>query len=120
MTRDRVGAWAEVGVVAGAVLVGSTLPLPERRDTRSLGGDKLLHAGSHAWLTRAVLVALEREAVPAAFSVPAALTLSAGYSVAVERVQHVVPGRRAEVGDVVASALGSLVGAALWARSRRP
>lgn len=117
MTTDVYKRWRSVQLSAGVLLGGSVIPLPER-DVGTLGTDKALHGVAHAWLVLALADALRAEGVSTSGSVVAAVTASAAYGLLIELLQQRVPGRRYERGDVVASALGSVLGALYWARSR--
>lgn len=112
---SRSVRWRRVRDSAGILLAASVVPLPVRgRPPTPFGGDKLLHATAHVWLTRSLAAALDAEGVSPPVAAGVAVAVSSGYGVGIERLQEHVPGRRYERGDVRASVVGSAVGSLLW------
>jgi VanZ family protein len=110
-TLERVVRGIAVGVPAGLLLVGSAVPLPPGRnpDFGLLGPDKFLHLAGHAWLTAALVRAIDAEDGPTCRGAALAVALSVGYGLATERLQEAVPGREFEWPDVLAGLLGSVL-----------
>lgn len=109
-------------LVAGLViLVGSLIPSPfERRAAfERFGPDKLLHCIGHAGFAAALSDALAAEGFPRAAAGGFAVTGSVLLGAIIGRLQAHVPGRMAERADLIAGALGSVVGAGWWYRSER-
>jgi VanZ family protein len=119
-TLDRVAHAVAVSVPAGLLLVGSAVPLPVDRnpDFGPLGPDKFLHLVGHAWLTAALVRAIDADGHDPGRAAALAVVLSVGYGLATERLQEAVPGREFEWPDVVAGLLGSVLG--VLAGRRRP
>jgi len=106
-------------VVGLVLLVGSLIPSPfERRAAfERVGPDKLLHGIGHAGFAAALSDTLVAEGLPRGVAGPLAVVGSVLLGATIGRLQRYVPGRMAERADLVASALGSLVGAGWWYRS---
>jgi VanZ family protein len=105
----RPGRWWPTWIVAGLILVTTLAPAPWRNPSRSppLSLDKVYHFVMHAVLTVALVDGTER---PETSAVSLAVVASAVYGLLLEAGQTRVPGRQYEQGDVVAGALGALVG----------
>ncbi len=103
--------WGGVGLYAGVLLIVSIIPLPSGPDIPAL--DKFFHALEYAvlgWL----LVQAQRRAGPAAVHVVGVAVLAAvGYGTICEAIQGWLPYRDAEGWDVIANAVGSVLGAQL-------
>lgn len=111
-TRRRrvLAAWFVV------VFVGGVLPGPDRgpppRDPFGLARlDRWLHAVAGAGVACS-LAAVRRPRTARGAGV--VLLATAGYSVALELLQRLLPWRTAEAGDVVAALLGASVGVCAW------
>ncbi len=110
----RSRRWLPIAV-ALAILAASLLP----GSTSSAAGgavgpvgvDKLLHAVGYAVLAAVVLAALRR---PTGREVLAVVVLVTAFGGAVEILQAPVPGRSVSVLDLVADAVGAVLGAAGW------
>lgn len=81
-----------------------------------VGVDKLLHVVGYAVLAAATLVALRARTARTLLAVVVAVTLFGGV---VELLQWPVPGRRVSVLDLVADAVGAVLGSAWWWGSGR-
>lgn len=125
MVRPRVRAarerWLGVLGFGLAILLKAAIPLSDRnrRDRGRLGPDKLLHCLTHAGFTMALLDALTTRGQTApgqsdAVLAGAAVALSITYGVGIEYLQERVPGREFEFDDIVADAVGSVLGVFLW------
>lgn len=104
-------------VAAGAVFVGSVLPLPAAGGDLTLAGpfgvgaDKWIHAASYAVLAAlAVSGRLTRLTNGGAFDLVVVVVAVACFGAGIEVVQSFVPGRTASGGDAVANTLGAVVG----------
>jgi len=100
---------------AALLLVVSLLPAPETGGpTPELLGvalDKWVHAGGYGTLT--VLLARARDSrTVAAVALVAALAL--GYGGGIELLQGLVPSRSTSLADMVANAVGVVVGGSVW------
>lgn len=115
--------WTRAAVVAVALLVGAVIPVPfgRRPAFRWFGPDKLLHLLGHGAFAAATADALGAGGSDRRRAAALAVCLSVGYAVLLGWLQERVPGREAERADLVASLLGSLLGATgrLY-RSRAP
>ncbi len=113
--------WRTVSVVGALLLVATLVPAPVRDPPRPtpLHLDKAFHFLSHAAFTAAFVATLD-ERRRSQYGVAAAVLVSTVYGVALERLQERIPGRRYETGDVVASALGSVLAGLVAHRRRRP
>jgi hypothetical protein len=76
-----------------------------------VGVDKLLHVAGYAVLAATTLWAVRIRTAQAFLAVVAAVTLFGGV---VELLQGPIPGRHVSVLDLVADAVGAVVGAAGW------
>jgi VanZ family protein len=116
--RKRV-FWVLAAAYCGAIFYLSSLanPLPE---LTAHVWDKLLHLSEYSALGFLLAIALGVWDNPTkVWPVGIAILLGCLYGVSDEMHQSFVPGRDAEVGDVVADACGSAVGAgAAWILSR--
>jgi hypothetical protein len=123
VVEHRDGLAALLVAVAGAVFVASVLPLPSTGGEVALAGpfglgaDKWVHAASYAAI--AGLAVWGRRARGAADGVAVlvgVVLVVAAFGASIEAVQLFVPGRTASGGDVLANAVGAVVGvvAALW------
>jgi VanZ family protein len=108
-----------VCVIGALLLVATLVPAPVRDPPRPtpLHLDKAFHFLSHAVFTAAFVATLE-ERRRSRLGVASAVLVSTVYGVALERLQERIPGRRYETGDVVASALGSVLGGVATHRRR--
>ncbi|WP_276252339.1 VanZ family protein [Haloarcula rara] len=107
-------------LLAGLVLLlGSLIPSPfERHEAfERVGPDKLLHYLGHAGFAAALADALAAEGVAPRRAGGLAVCGSVLLGLAIGVGQRYVPGRVPELADLVASALGSVVGAGCWYRS---
>jgi len=77
----------------------------------AIGVDKLLHFGGYALLTAVSLAALRARSARTVLAVALLVTVFGGV---VELLQGPVPGRSVSTLDLVADALGALVGGAAW------
>lgn len=110
----RSPRWVPIAV-ALAILAASLVP----GSTSSAAGgavgpvgvDKLLHAVGYAVLAAVVLTALRR---PTGREILAVVVLVTAFGGAVEILQAPVPGRTGSVLDLVADAVGAVLGAAGW------
>lgn len=121
-TRRRAARRATV--VAAVILVSSVVDLPERgpppRDPLGLAGvDKWTHLLGYAVLARLLAAAVDARSRRSLLLV---VTLTAGYGTALEVVQRSLAGRGYEHGDVLANALGAVLGVVAWSvtTDRRP
>ena len=117
-TRDASAAWRRVVLTGSVLFLAAVLPAKRHDPPRSppYGVDKAAHAVGHA----AFAVALV-DAFGSADRSPGgpilAVFLSTGSGVLLEGLQRWVPGRRFEHGDVLAGAVGSVLGVSgvrLW------
>ncbi|EMA05173.1 hypothetical protein C439_00200 [Haloferax mediterranei ATCC 33500] len=97
------------------MLVGSLIPLPPRHnpDFGAYGPDKLLHLLGHAGFAAALVAAFD-DTEPPFRGALTAVVVSTAYGVGTELLQEVIPGREFERGDVMASLVGSIIGAFGW------
>lgn len=109
-------------MTSALLLVAAIVPA-KRRETPQpppYNVDKLAHSLGHASVAAALFDAAD---AADSFDRPhraalAATLVSTGYGLGLELLQRRIPGRRYEHGDVVAGALGSLVGAGFaWYRA---
>jgi len=108
-----------IALLAGlALLLGSLIPSPfERHEAfERVGPDKLLHYLGHAGFAAALADALAAEGVPQRQAGGLAVSGSVLLGLTIGALQQYVPGRVPELADLVASALGSVVGAGCWYR----
>lgn len=107
-----------VGLVAGAVLVASLLPLgPGTGSEGSLPvADKLLHGFGYAVLALSACWARRVVSMRIAVAVVAAVALYGGV---VELLQFPLATRHASLADARANAAGAVVGAGCWHLYRR-
>lgn len=122
--RDR---WIGVLGFGLAILLKAAIPRSEadRREYGRFGPDKLLHCLTHAGFTVALIDAFSTrgqsstqdrsDAVPVGFAVALSIT----YGVGIEYFQERVPGRAFEFDDIVADAIGSVLGVLLWQYTNR-
>ena len=105
----------DVAVVAVALLVGSAIPVPfgRRPAFDTFGPDKFLHLVGHGSLAAVTADALGARVAPGRAAL-LAVCLSTGYAFLLGRLQVRIPGREPERADLVASALGSVLGAVGW------
>lgn len=116
-TRGRLARspWTRPAVIGTAILVASLLPLP--RDDAvppvvPFGIDTWIHAISYAVFAASLLGATRAEE-PRGSGLRGILivaTVAVALGTGVEVVQTVIPGRTFEVADVVANAVGVLLG----------
>lgn len=100
--------------VAAVLFLASAVPLPDSGRSRfgSCGPDKLLHLLGHAAFARSLATTLGGEQ-PGFRARVTAVAVSSGFGLFTELLQTGVPGRRYERGDVLACAVGSVVGVAV-------
>lgn len=114
-SRDQGGRWKPVWFVGATILLGALVPIPfERRpEFGAFGPDKFLHLVGHGGFAVTVANALAGrfDRRPAAFL---AVGVAVAYGHLVEVLQERVPGRGYETGDLVAGALGSVLGTLGW------
>lgn len=121
-TRDVRGRWCRVALTGGVLLLAALVPAKRHETPRPTpySVDKLAHSLGHAWVAAALFGALERgdsgeQPYRAALAAAVGSTV---YGVCLELCQRWVPGRRFERGDVLAAALGSVVGVGVeWMRA---
>jgi VanZ family protein len=106
------------------LVLAAVIPAKRRDPPRSppYGIDKAAHAVGHAAFAAALADAFGPTDRPPG-GPGLAVLLSAGSGVLLERLQRWVPGRRFERDDVVAGAVGSVLGAAgvlLWRAASTP
>jgi VanZ family protein len=110
----RSPRWVPIAV-ALAILAASLLPGSASSAAGGtvgpVGVDKLLHVVGYAVLAVVVLAALRR---PSGREALAVVVLVTGFGGAVELLQAPVPGRSVSSFDLVADAVGAVVGAAGW------
>jgi len=97
--------------VATVVLVASLVPGSGGGAVALAGVDKLLHGVGYAVLAVTALVAIRARTGRASLGVVLLATVFGGI---VELLQGPVPGRSASLLDLVADAVGAVVGAAGW------
>jgi VanZ family protein len=119
--RER---WYRVAVTSGVVFLAAVVPATRRETPRPppYNIDKVAHSLGHAGVAATLFDALDRDdsGERSRRAALAAAVGSTAYGVGLELCQRWVPGRRYEHGDVVAGALGSLVGAGVaWLRANR-
>lgn len=107
-------AWTALAVAwAAAIFWASSRPNPFPFLPQGLlSQDKLLHMAAYAVLGALVLGAIHRTRLGLARAVGVAVLVATVYGAIDEWHQSFVPNRSAQVADVVADALGALVGAA--------
>ncbi|MDS0259428.1 VanZ family protein [Haloarcula sp. S1CR25-12] len=120
MDRSALRELPAVGFAA-LLLVVSLLPAPETGGPTpaplGIALDKWVHAGSYGVL--AFLLSWGRGSrTVAATAVLAALAV--GYGVGIELLQTLVPSRSLSVADVLANAVGAVLGALAWAAVTAP
>jgi VanZ family protein len=109
--------------VASSVLFLAAIVPAKRRETPAptpYNVDKLAHSVGHASVAATLFDAVDAvDAVTQPRQAALVATLvSTGYGLGLELLQRWIPGRRYEHGDVVAGAVGSLVGAGFaWRRA---
>jgi len=98
--------------VALVVLVASLVPGGGGGGTLGpIGVDKLLHVAGYAVLAGTTLVALRERTLGVVLAV---IVLVTGYGGVVELLQAPVPGRSVSLLDLVADAVGAVLGAVCW------
>ena len=118
IARAREHPYSVVAVYtyAIAILVASVIQ-PSGADLAALGPfglvgmDKWLHAGAYAGLGFGVAAALRAQKKTVLF---AAIAIATAYGVGVELFQVMAPDRMFSVADMLANALGAVVGGLLW------
>lgn len=116
MSRRRFGRWLPPAIWAGAIFVASSVPGSGLPKSAVFSHDKIIHA-----LVFAVLGALCARAARRAWI--GALVATA-YGALDELHQRYAPGRFSDGNDLLADAVGALVGAVgamvfMWVRRRR-
>lgn len=107
----RSRRWLPV-VVAAAILAASLVPGGGGGGAVGpIGVDKLLHVGGYAVLAAVALVAIRARTGREVLGVVLLVTVFGGV---VELLQGPVPGRAVSVLDLVADAIGAVVGATGW------
>lgn len=122
MERIRISArlpasrWRRVATVALLLLLASVVPSPLRRrpEFSRFGPDKLLHLLGHAGFTVVLSDALAAGRRDDRRAALLSIGVSTGYSLLTGHLQRRVPGRVPERADVVAAALGSVLGVLAW------
>ena len=115
-----VNAWAPPVLIALGIFAVSSLPARQLPPPVIPHLDKAQHGLAYGLLGATCARAL---ALSGATARPALVLGAAGiatlYGASDELHQSLVPGRTPELGDLIADAVGSLTGAALWTRRRR-
>lgn len=102
-----------LAVAVAAVILAASL-VPDGGGGSAVGPvgvDKLLHFGGYAVLTLVALAALRAQSARTVLAVVVLVTVFGG---GVELLQGPVPGRSVSTLDLVADAVGAVVGAAAW------
>lgn len=112
-----VWAWGPVAVLALLIVVMSSIPADELAAPAIWHYDKLVHAAVYAALAallcRALLLGSARGSPVLLAAV--AVVLTTAFGATDEWHQSFTPGRDASAGDLLADALGAVLGAALTA-----
>jgi len=111
--------WRRVLTVGVVLLVGSLVPAPfERHEAfETYGPDKWLHFLGHGAFAVTLADALATDGTASPISGGGAVCGSVLLGLAVGYLQQYVPGRVPERADVVAGALGSVLGVGWWYRN---
>ena len=115
-----IRAWWPSLVVAVGIFVASSTPGSAVPGLWPPGADKVVHLSIYALLgalvARSLTMASSAPVVSAVRLTAWAALLATGYGVTDELHQLFVPGRRFELADLAADALGALLGALVMAR----
>lgn len=118
VTREFLAAWGPVVLWAGAILVVTTVPLPEGPDGGVRHLDKLVHGTMYFGLGWTVARALHRTGRSTGGALALALVAAAGFAALDEWHQSWV-GRDPALGDWTADAVGLVAGLGLFLWLRR-
>ena len=113
--------WAPAAIVAGIIFFASSLPGQSLPSVAIWSFDKVVHAAVYAVLGLLVAMPLERLKViqrRTAIVIVAAMVVTA-YGISDELHQRFTPGRSPDVYDVIADAIGGVLGAWAWVGFRR-
>lgn len=118
--------WSPAAVVAGIIFFASSLPGQSFPAVAIWSFDKVVHAAVYAVLGLLVALPLDRLKLiqrRTAIVIVAAMVVTA-YGISDELHQRFTPGRSPDVFDVIADAIGGVLGAWAWvalrARRRAP
>ena len=113
---QRRARWSAVTLYAAVLFVASVVPSPLGRHPEfdRVGPDKALHLLGHAGFAALVADALAADGVDARGAAVLSAGLSVAYGYALGRLQERVPGRVGERADLVAGAVGSVLGVLGW------
>jgi VanZ family protein len=117
MNRRRADAdWSRAVGVTLVLLAASLVPSPfdRRPGWEPVGPDKFLHLVGHAGYAVVLADALDGWRGSRGEAAVLAVCLSTAHSLLASRLQRHVPGRRGELGDIVAGALGATLAATGW------
>lgn len=111
--------WIRPGFVALVVTVGSLIPVPFRGNQTfgTFGPDKGLHFIGHGYLAVTLSDALASEGYTLTKSAIYAAVASTLLAVVTSILQRRIPGRVSERADLLAGALGAILGA-VWGSHR--
>jgi VanZ family protein len=117
MNRRRADTdWSRAVGVSLVLLAASLVPSPfDRRPSwEPVGPDKFLHLVGHAGYAVVLADALDEWRGSRVEAAVLAVCLSTAHSLLAARLQRHVPGRRGELGDIVAGVLGATLAATGW------
>lgn len=111
--------WRRVAVVGLVLLVGSLTPSPfaRRESFETYGPDKWVHFLAHGVFTVTLTDALTADGTGTTVSGGSAVGCSVLLGLVIGHLQKYVPGRAPELADLIAGALGSILGLGWWYRN---
>jgi VanZ family protein len=121
-SRRSVALWVGAIAYAAAIFVSSSQPVPPRAEGAVVAvGDEVLHGLAYAGLAALLALAIASTVSPRVRSYAALIALAGavGYAASDEFHQTLVPGRKGDVMDFAADAVGALLASVVYEGWRR-